>query len=330
MKYFLPVISFLFFFGKITGQQYVTIGSGANFSTVNGAKTETFKPNNGFFFSIGYHTLFSDPFSFGVDLMLNTKGFRNSYSTSSVTRDFFYSAKVDQVGLSIPFLLTYHAKRFSVDLGPQIEFNNTTQRETEKTIISSYNEQRVVINNYRNRHDLNNNILGFRFGLNINIFQDLDLTAKYLQAFTPPGREYNWQRQRVVQVGIKYNFGKTFTPEKLKFTSESRSSGAEDFRIISSSNIIRATYRYLGEGNDIIFRFRTTDKVHYNLVDIVIGNSSGEVRFTEFENSVRNVIFPFFGNLTFTYQDPSTQSRITYILNFEIVREGNWEVVIYY
>ncbi len=80
----------------------------------------------------------------------------------------------------------------------------------------------------------------------------------------------------------------------------------------------------------MVLRFRTMDKVHYRLVEMLIGNSSGELRSSEFENSIRNADYPFFANVRFAYQDPTTQSIISYTLNFEIIRKGNWEVIIYY
>ncbi len=86
----------------------------------------------------------------------------------------------------------------------------------------------------------------------------------------------------------------------------------------------------MGEGNNIVFRFRTADKQHYNLSELIIGNSSGELRISEFESMVRNVGFPFFANMRFSFENLTTGSSINYHLNFEISRSGNWDVITEY
>lgn len=76
--------------------------------------------------------------------------------------------------------------------------------------------------------------------------------------------------------------------------------------------------------------FRTSDKAHYRLVEMVVGNSSGELRSSGFQNSVWDAYFPFLGNVRFSCVDPVTSLRVDYDLFFELAKTGNWEVIIHY
>ncbi len=315
----------------LNAQKFSTLSFGANFCDVIGVRSETFSTNRGFYIGMGYHTLFSDPFSFGLELKMNSKGFSNNHFSSTPIRDIYYSNNVDQLSLYVPFLLTLHANRFSFETGPHLEFIvNSRQTEIERTVFKMPHEEAVVENTYFDRQDLNRNELGITFGINYNVFKNIDLSARYVQVFTPPGIDYNWQRQRIIQAGLRINFGKSFSPRKLEFNPATSRSETADYRTLSSSNIVRVIYRYMGEGNDIVFRFRTADKLNYNLTEMMIGNSSGELRVSEYQSSVHNADFPFFANMRFSFEDPSTQSFINYNLNFEISRKGNWEVIIEY
>lgn len=328
---FLAGFLLLFFSCNLAAQNFSTLSLGANFSDIIGVQSETFDVNRGFYVGLGYHTLFSDPFSFGVELNMNRKGFSNKYLTSYATRDVYYYNHVDQYSLYVPFLLTLHTNRFSFETGPHLEFIlRSRQTEIERKVYKMPHEEGVIENTYIDRQELNNTELGITFGINYNILSNIDLSARYIQVFTPPGREYNWQRQRVIQAGLKINFGKSFSPRKLNFDRGSTRTATADYRTLASSNVVRVIYRYMGEGNDIVFRFRTTDKQHYNLSEMMIGNSSGELRLSEFESMVRNAGFPFFANMRFSFENPSTRSAINYHLNFEISRSGNWEVIIEY
>ncbi len=66
---------FLFFSCNLAAQNFSTLSLGANFSDFVGFQSETFDLKRGYYMGLGYHTLFSDPFSFGVELNMNRKGF---------------------------------------------------------------------------------------------------------------------------------------------------------------------------------------------------------------------------------------------------------------
>jgi hypothetical protein len=329
-RFFLFGLLFMLFSSSLSGQRFSTISFGSNFSNILGVNSEIYDLTRGFYLGMGYYTFFSDPFSFGAELKMNSKGFGHSHLNTSPTRDLYYSNNVEQLSLAVPFLLLLHTKKFSFETGPYIEFMvNIRQTEIERTVYKMP-QQEVTEIIYTDRQELNKNELGMIFGISYNIFKNIDLSASYVQAFTPPGREYSWQRQRVFQAGLKLNFGRSFSPRKLQYNPGTGRNGSADYRTLSSSNVVRVLYRYMGEGNDVVLRFRTADKMNYNLAEMMIGNSSGELRISDYEYSIRNVDFPFFANMRFSFENSSTGSAINYYLNFEISRRGNWEVIIEY
>jgi hypothetical protein len=329
VKISLPAILFFFFLLDVSGQKYLTLDSGVSFSDVIGVRSETFQFRNGYFFGVRYNTLFSDPLSFGTGLSFQTNGISNSYQVTKAMSEFIYYNNVDQVSLYAPFLLTYHSRRFSFELGPHIR-NMIRVRQIETEITESRIPGRERIEEtFINRQEFNKMLIGMTFGLNLKLIRNIDLSLKYLQTFTSPGKEYSWQRQRVFQAGISLNPGRNFTPGRL--SSGRPSQGADDeYRTLSSSNIIRLQYRYLGEGNNVFLRFRTADKAHYRLVEMVVGNSSGELQSADFQNTIWNADFPFIANIRFTCHDPGSSLSIHYALVFEITRKGSWEVIIHY
>jgi hypothetical protein len=326
----IPLTAALFFLlvFNISGQNYLTLNSGVSFSDVIGVRSETFHFRNGYFFGIRYNTLFSDPLSFGTGMSLQTHGISNTYHVTNPLSEFTYFNNVDQLSLYVPFLLTYHTRRFTFDLGPHIRnMIRVNQTETEITESKIPGRERVE-ETFINRQEFNRLLIGMTFGLNLKLIRNVDLSVKYLQTFTPPGKDYSWQRQRVFQAGISLNPGRNFTPGRM--SSGRPEQGIDDYKTLSSSNIIRLQYRYLGEGNNVYLRFRTSDKAHYRLVEMVVGNSSGELQSSDFQNTIWNAEFPFIGNIRFTCQDPATSLIIHYALVFEITRTGRWEVIIHY
>ncbi len=329
-KISIPAVFSIFLFFNVSGQSYLTLNSGVNFSDIIGVKSETFHFRNGYFFGMRYNTLFSDPISFGTGLSLHINGIGNSYKVTNPISEITYVNNVDQVSLYFPFLLTYHSRRFTFDLGPHIR-NIISLRQTETEITECrISDRERTMQTFTDRQEFYKLLVGMTSGLNIKVLRNIDFSLKYLQTFTPPGKDYNWQRQRIFQAGLTLNLGRNFTPRKLSSPRPAQSRDGGDYQTLSSSNIVRVQYRYMGEGNDIVLRFRTTDKVHYRLVEMLIGNSSGALRTSVFENSIRNVDFPFFSNMRFSFENPSTGSAISYNLNFEISRRGNWEVIIEY
>ena len=329
-KISLSAILFIALFFNVSGQSYLTLSSGVNFSDIIGVKSETFHFRNGYYFGMRYNTLFSDPLSFGTGLSLQVTGIGNSYKRTNPISEFTYVNNVDQISLYFPFLISFHSHRFTLDLGPHIR-NIISLRQKETEISESLLADREhTEETFLNRQEFYKMLVGMTFGLNLKVYRDIDFSVKYLQTFTPPGKEYNWQRQRIFQAGMTLNLGKKFTPGRLSSGRPAQSRDDADYRTLSSSNVVRVQYRYMGEGDDIVLRFRTADKSQYRLVEMLIGNSSGELRTSEFENSIRNVDFPFLANIRFGFSDPATSSVVNYALNFEIARKGNWEVIIYY
>ncbi|MFO8022157.1 MAG: hypothetical protein R6U65_06800, partial [Perlabentimonas sp.] len=238
---------------------------------------------------------------------------------------------VEQNNIYLPFLLKFHSKYFSFDFGPHFEFViNRTQLETETFVFYTNEGEVIEEQTYINRHNLRDRELGVRFGLSVNLMKNLEINAKYIQTFTPLGREYNWQRQRTFQFGFCYNIGKSFVPKKINVSFRDSLMRSENFKTINSSNIERVEYKYIGDGNYVNYRFKTVDKMSFKLVEKIINNSNGDLRLTKHESSVKNVNFPFNTNLVFRYQDPATGSIIDYFLEFEIYKDGVWDVIIYY
>lgn len=329
-KISLSALLCLFMYLSSSGQSYLTLNSGVNFSNITGVKSETFHSRSGYYFGMGYHSLFSDPFSFGTGLSLHVNGISRSYTVSSLISEFTYVNNVDQLSLHIPFLLSYHSSRFRLDFGPY--FRNVIrswQTETEITEYRTPDRERLE-QTFINRQELYSLLVGTTFGVNLKVYRGIDLSFKYNLSFTPPGAEYGWQRQRGLNAGITFNLGKNFTPGRLSSGRPVRDRDDGDYQTFSSTNIVRVQYRYLGEGNNIVFRFRTSDKAHYRLVEMVVGNSSGELRSSGFQNSVWDAYFPFLGNVRFSCVDPVTSLRVDYDLFFELAKTGNWEVIIHY
>lgn len=108
----------------------------------------------------------------------------------------------------------------------------------------------------------------------------------------------------------------------------------QKYNTIRYTGIDRVSYIYKGDGsgtNEIMLRFRrggTGSKTMLSNLSLV-GTSGDLVDYGE-SFGYENVEFPFSATLSFTAPNKTNSMFIIGTLNFEILKEGNWDVIIYF
>ena len=111
-------------------------------------------------------------------------------------------------------------------------------------------------------------------------------------------------------------------------------SNPKKYNTIYKSSIERVSYMYKGDGggrNEVMVKF-TRDGVstRTNLDQVILSGNSGNYVDQDSRFGFENVRVPFKASLTFTAPSKSGMARNFCRFNFEILKEGVWEVIIYY
>lgn len=108
----------------------------------------------------------------------------------------------------------------------------------------------------------------------------------------------------------------------------------EKYNTIRKTGIDRVSYIYKGDGagtNEIMLRFkRAGSSSRTMLSNLSINGTSGDLVDQGERYGYGNVEFPFSATLSFSAPNKTNSMLILSTLNFEILKEGSWDVVIYF
>ena len=93
---------------------------------------------------------------------------------------------------------------------------------------------------------------------------------------------------------------------------------------VSRHNITRQ-----GDGNKITFDIRQNGASVNSYSNVQISSSSGNMFSDGLNIGVENVIFPFKGGITYLIPNSMNSILIDVEFEFELLKSGNWEIVIY-
>jgi hypothetical protein len=103
-------------------------------------------------------------------------------------------------------------------------------------------------------------------------------------------------------------------------------------RIKTGINHVFFTYKVTTDGsNEIMIQFKKSkDGSKAMISDPLIEASSGDLIDQEEKYGFENITFPFTANLSFNVPNETKPDFTSATLNFEIMKEGNWDIVIYF
>ncbi len=97
-------------------------------------------------------------------------------------------------------------------------------------------------------------------------------------------------------------------------------------------NHVFYTYKGTNDGsNEIMIQFKKSENGSKAMIsDTSIKNSSGNLIDHEEKYGFENVIFPFTANVSFNVANKNKATINLATLNFKIMKQGNWDVIVYF
>lgn len=309
-------------------QQLHWIKAGGHYARVAGLQTSTFVPQVGFHLGGGMEKIFSNPVGIKLEAVFNQKGFLSEEIKEYESNTRLWLNETEQYSLLLPVSGTLHFNRMYFELGFSLDFL-LKSNQYEKETITFFATNNTIINEYHNRHKLSNPELAYHVGLGIKLFNGLNLTARFSQALTPIGIDYNWKRINYAQVGLAMRIGESFEPTPLTaFSTQTNNTRVAPFRVLSLQNITRVQFNRDGEGNQIRFRWQSVDSGLLQISNINLEVSNGFINSGGNRVFVSDVSFPMTGRLRYTTTNPITSQQSESYVEFEITNPGVWTISI--
>jgi hypothetical protein len=207
MKNLLLISIVVFFIFTSSTAQNIKYGSkiGVNFANITGDETDDLNTKTFLHAGAVAEIIISDEFSFQGELLYSAQGAKSDYSETIDQVTFFYTS-VNLEYINVPLLAKYYiVEGLSLEVGPQVGFLLTANREFEKTDNGEIET---------GEEDILDEIKGMDFGLNFGLAYKVGggifLAARYNLGLSNindvEGSDDLKNQNRVVQVSAGYFF----------------------------------------------------------------------------------------------------------------------------
>lgn len=321
----LSVALSFFFFSEASAQRFYSLGGGLNICDVGSIDRDNYSTNYGFHFSLGTEKIFSDPLGLRMELTFNAKRIRSLEIAKNISRELKFFNEIDLKTIGIPILATLHFKYFTLETGTYFDFL-ISSRQVERELIYYYYGNYYAEKLWYDRQHISNPEIGFIFGVKVPVLNFMDLSARFVQGFTPIGREYLWTRNKMLQLSAVFRLGDKYSPSRIKPLVKNSAGSDQKHSTIASGNISRSDFYKVSSGNRIYFKIRSADFSTVFISDFTIMNSSGYAIISGTEKAINDVIFPFKGAIRYTVTNSISRSSYESYLEFQIYESGVWEI----